>query len=71
MIIHLPNTIPSSQAQALAEQLEALCIEKESHYVLVTSHMGFFTKEAVHAIAEVTLKNADAVQKGLPLENVV
>lgn len=39
--------------------------------VLVTSHMGFFTKEAVHAIAEVTLKNADAVQKGLPLENVV
>ena len=38
MIIHLPNIIPSSQAQALAEQLEALCIEKESHYVLVTSH---------------------------------
>ena len=26
--------------------------------------MGFFTKEAVQAIAEVTLKNADAVQKG-------
>ena len=39
--------------------------------VLVTSHMGFFTKEAVQAIAEVTLKNADAVQKGLPLENAV
>lgn len=39
--------------------------------VLVTSHMGFFTKEAVRAIAEVTLKNADAVQKGLPLENAV
>ena len=38
MIIHLPNTIPSSQAQVLAEQLEALCINKESHYVLVTSH---------------------------------
>mgnify|MGYP002516411060 CR=1 FL=1 len=39
MIIHLPNTIPSLQAQAFAEQLEALCINKESHYVLVTSHM--------------------------------
>jgi 3-deoxy-7-phosphoheptulonate synthase len=38
MIIHLPNTISSLQAQALAQQLEALCIEKESHYVLVTSH---------------------------------
>lgn len=39
--------------------------------VLVTSHMGFFTKEAVQAIAEVTLKNADAVKRGLPLENIV
>ena len=39
MIIHLPNTIPSSQIQVLAEQLEALCINKESYYVLVTSHM--------------------------------
>lgn len=38
MIIHIPNTIPSSQIQVLAEQLEALCINKESHYVLVTSH---------------------------------
>lgn len=39
--------------------------------VLVTSHMGFFTKEAVHAIAQVTLQNANAVQNGLPLENEV
>ena len=38
MIIHLPNTIPSLQAQAFAEQLEALCINKGTHYVLVTSH---------------------------------
>ena len=38
MIIHLSNTIPSSQAQVIADQLEALCIMKESHYVLVTSH---------------------------------
>ena len=39
MIIHLPNTIPSLQAQAFAEQLEALCINKGTHYVLVASHM--------------------------------
>ncbi len=39
--------------------------------VLITSHMGFFTKEAVRAIAEVTLENADAVQKGLELKNEV
>lgn len=39
--------------------------------VLVTSHMSFFTNEAVRAIAEVTLKNADAVQKGAALENIV
>jgi len=39
--------------------------------VLVTSHMGFFTKEAVRDIADVTLKNADAVNRGLELVNVV
>ncbi len=39
--------------------------------VLITSHMGFFTKEAVRAIAETTLENADAVQKGLELKNEV
>ena len=48
MIIHIPNTLPSSQVQTLAEQLNALCIEKESHYVLVTSH-------TVHSLpAEIT-----------------
>ena len=48
MIIHIPNTLPSSQVQTLAEQLNALCIEKESHYVLVTSHI-------VHSLpAEIT-----------------
>lgn len=39
--------------------------------VLVTSHMSFFTREAVEAIAQVTLKNADAVKRGLALENIV
>lgn len=39
--------------------------------VLVTSHMGFFTQEAMQAIARVTLENADALEKGLPLVNQV
>lgn len=39
--------------------------------VLVTSHMGFFTKEAMEAIARTTLENAYALEQGLPLENKV
>ncbi|MBO5057745.1 MAG: 2-hydroxyacid dehydrogenase [Lachnospiraceae bacterium] len=38
---------------------------------LVTSHMGFFTKEAMQAIAHTTLENAYAVENGLPLVNQV
>lgn len=39
--------------------------------VLITSHMGFFTKEAMQAIAQVTLENAYALENGLPLVNQV
>lgn len=39
--------------------------------VLVTSHMGFFTVEAMQAIATETLENAYAVEHGLPLKNLV
>ena len=39
--------------------------------VVITSHMGFFTKEAMQAIAKVTLENAYAVENGLPLVNRV
>lgn len=39
--------------------------------VLITSHMGFFTREAMEAIAAVTMKNAYALDNGLPLENQV
>ena len=39
--------------------------------VLITSHMGFFTKEAMQAIARVTLDNAYALENGLPLVNKV
>lgn len=38
---------------------------------LVTSHMGFFTKEAMQAIALTTLENAYALENGLPLVNQV
>lgn len=37
--------------------------------VLITSHMGFFTKEAMQAIAKETLENAYALENGLPLVN--
>lgn len=39
--------------------------------VLITSHMGFFTKEAMEAIAIQTMENAYAVENSLPLPNKV
>jgi len=39
--------------------------------VLVTSHMGFFTTEAMQAIAVETMENANALEHGLPLVNEV
>jgi len=39
--------------------------------VLITSHQGFFTKEALEQIAIIALKNISDFEKGLPLENEV
>ena len=39
--------------------------------VLITSHMGFFTKEATRAIAQITLENAYELEMGNPLVNEV
>ncbi|MBR6771057.1 MAG: 2-hydroxyacid dehydrogenase [Lachnospiraceae bacterium] len=39
--------------------------------VIITSHMGFFTMEAMQAIANKTLENAYALERGLPLVNRV
>ena len=39
--------------------------------VLVTSHMGFFTQEAMQAIAIETMENAYALENGLSLVNQV
>ncbi len=39
--------------------------------VMITSHQGFFTKEALSAIAETTLQNARDYLSGQPSQNVV
>ena len=39
--------------------------------VVVTSHQGFFTAEALAAIADTTLKNAASFAAGAPVENNV
>lgn len=39
--------------------------------VMITSHQGFFTKEALHAIAHTTLQNALDYSQGKPSENFV
>ena len=39
--------------------------------VIVTSHQAFFTREAVHNIAETTLQNVADFEAGRPLENEV
>jgi len=39
--------------------------------VIITSHQGFFTREALHNIAETTLKNIDDFFAGRKLENEV
>lgn len=39
--------------------------------VLVTSHQGYFTKEAMEAIANVTMENAKALEEGRETENEV
>ena len=39
--------------------------------VILTSHQGFFTSEALHNIAEVTFENIHEFLEGKPLENQV
>jgi len=39
--------------------------------VLITSHQGFFTEEALTQIAQITLGNIDAFEAGQPLKNLV
>lgn len=39
--------------------------------VIITSHQGFFTREAMEQIAETTLRSIAAFERGAPLENEV
>jgi D-lactate dehydrogenase len=39
--------------------------------VLITSHQGFFTREAMQQIAEITFSNADAFANGKPMPNEI
>lgn len=39
--------------------------------VILTSHQGFFTEEALSAIADTTLENATMLEKGLDCPNIV
>ena len=39
--------------------------------VLITSHQGFFTQEALSEIAKTTLGNVDAFEQGETLKNIV
>lgn len=39
--------------------------------VLLTSHQAFFTKEAMHAIAQITLDNLEQFEMGAELKNIV
>ena len=39
--------------------------------VLITGHQAFFTREALEGIADTTLANLTAFERGLPLENAV
>lgn len=39
--------------------------------VLITSHQGFFTEEALTQIAKTTLENIDSFEAGLPLANAI
>jgi D-lactate dehydrogenase len=39
--------------------------------VLITSHQGFLTREALHSIAVTTLDNASAFERGEAMPNQV
>ncbi len=41
------------------------------HNVLITSHQGFFTKEALEEITKTTIHNFDQFENGVPLDNEV
>lgn len=59
----------TSPAQQLQDDVLARLMTFSN--VLITSHQGFLTREALANIAETTLGNATAFERGEPLKNEV
>ena len=64
--------------EAIAKMKQGVIIDDDTlarllsfNNVIVTSHQAFFTREAVHNIAETTLQNIADFEAGRPLENEV
>ena len=57
-----PNVFEDRSEQILEHSITARLLSFPN--VMITSHQGFFTREALSAIAETTLANAEAWEKG-------
>ena len=57
-----PNVFEDRSEQILESSVTARLLSFPN--VIITSHQGFFTREALEAIAETTLENALAFQRG-------
>lgn len=75
---HLGLDVYEEEAQLFFEDRSSRAIQDDVFArlltfpnVLITGHQGFFTEEALHAIAETTLGSITAFERGEPLENVV
>jgi D-lactate dehydrogenase len=64
-----PNVFEDRSDEILAHSTTARLLSFPN--VLITSHQGFFTKEALTAIAETTLENALEYEKGTQSSNIV
>jgi D-lactate dehydrogenase len=64
-----PNVFEDRSDEILAHSTTARLLSFPN--VLITSHQGFFTKEALTAIADTTLQNALAYEKGSENGNVI
>ena len=57
-----PNVFEDRSEQILEHSITARLLSFPN--VMITSHQGFFTREALAAIAETTFENAKAWEKG-------
>lgn len=66
----LPNVFENREDEILDSSVTARLLSFPN--VIVTSHQGFFTKEALEAISRTTLENAQSYISGKPIaENIV